>query len=73
VPEDYAFDEQSDGSVRQVRLSELFEDGKDTLIVYSYMYGPRMAQSCTSCTLDSRRARRRGAARRATGEPGGAR
>jgi predicted dithiol-disulfide oxidoreductase (DUF899 family) len=51
VPEDYAFDEQDDdGATRQVRLSELFAEGKDTLIVYSYMYGPQMAQPCTSCT-----------------------
>jgi predicted dithiol-disulfide oxidoreductase (DUF899 family) len=51
VKEDYVFDEPS----RQVRLSELFEDGKDTLLVYSYMFGPKMAAPCTSCTsmLDS--------------------
>jgi predicted dithiol-disulfide oxidoreductase (DUF899 family) len=46
VPEDYAFDEQGG----QVRLSELFADGKDTLIVYSYMYGPQMKQPCVACT-----------------------
>jgi len=28
----------------------LFAEGKDTLIIYSYMYGPQMAQSCVSCT-----------------------
>jgi predicted dithiol-disulfide oxidoreductase (DUF899 family) len=51
VPEDYVFDEQSDdGTVRQVRLSELFADGKDTLIVYSYMYGPQVAAPCVMCT-----------------------
>lgn len=51
VPEDYAFDEQDDGgAVRQVRLSELFAEGKDTLIVYSYMYGPQVAQPCVACT-----------------------
>jgi predicted dithiol-disulfide oxidoreductase (DUF899 family) len=33
-----------------VRLSELFEPGKDTLIVYSFMYGPEMAAACPSCT-----------------------
>jgi predicted dithiol-disulfide oxidoreductase (DUF899 family) len=46
VPEDYVF-QAADGDVR---LSELFEDGKDTLILYSYMYGPQMAQPCVSCT-----------------------
>src|SRR5262245_2158193 len=35
IPEDYVFDEMAaDGSVRQVRLSELFVPGHDTLIVY---------------------------------------
>jgi len=33
-----------------VRMSELFEPGKDTLIVYSYMFGPKMAAPCVSCT-----------------------
>jgi predicted dithiol-disulfide oxidoreductase (DUF899 family) len=51
VPEDYVFDEQGeDGTVRQVRLSELFAEGKDTLIVYSYMYGPQMPRPCVACT-----------------------
>jgi len=51
IPEDYVFEERTgDGALRQVRLSELFEPGKDTLIVYSYMFGPKMAAPCTSCT-----------------------
>lgn len=51
VPEDYVFDEQGeDGEIRQVRLSDLFAEGKDTLIVYSYMYGPQMKQPCVACT-----------------------
>jgi predicted dithiol-disulfide oxidoreductase (DUF899 family) len=42
VPEDYAFDEwdAAVGDVRKVRLSELFEDGKDTLFVYNFMFRP---------------------------------
>jgi predicted dithiol-disulfide oxidoreductase (DUF899 family) len=36
VPEDYRFEEASDGS--EVRLSELFQPGKDTLVVYSFMF-----------------------------------
>ena len=42
VPTDYAFEESSgeaDGT-RTVRLSELFEDGKDTLVLYSFMFIP---------------------------------
>ena len=47
VEQDYVF-EQSSGD--KIRLSELFADGKDSLIIYSYMYGPQMAQPCVSCT-----------------------
>jgi predicted dithiol-disulfide oxidoreductase (DUF899 family) len=45
IPVDYVFD-SDDGPVR---LSELFGD-KDTLIVYSYMYGPSMEEPCPACT-----------------------
>jgi predicted dithiol-disulfide oxidoreductase (DUF899 family) len=46
VKEDYVFD-SADGPVA---MSSLFADGKDTLLVYSYMYGPQMAAPCVSCT-----------------------
>jgi predicted dithiol-disulfide oxidoreductase (DUF899 family) len=36
VPEDYTFEEASDGT--EVRFSDLFEPGKDTLVVYSFMF-----------------------------------
>ena len=51
VAEDYAFDE----GTGRVRLSELFSDGKDTLLVYNFMFGPAMAAPCPMCTsiLDS--------------------
>jgi predicted dithiol-disulfide oxidoreductase (DUF899 family) len=43
VPEDYRFDEMGeDGTVRQVRLSELFRPGTDALAVYNFMF-PRHA------------------------------
>ncbi len=32
-----------------MRFSELFGD-KQTLVVYSYMYGPKMQKPCPSCT-----------------------
>jgi predicted dithiol-disulfide oxidoreductase (DUF899 family) len=39
VPEDYRFDELGDdGTVRQVRLSELFRPGTDALAVYNFMF-----------------------------------
>src|SRR5690349_22070099 len=36
VPDDYRFEEASDG--REVRFSQLFEPGKDTLVIYSFMF-----------------------------------
>ena len=57
VPTDYVFEEWDAGknAPRQVRLSELFEDGKDTLFVYSHMFIPGkrglpLEQACPSCT-----------------------
>src|ERR1700736_1460376 len=47
VPEDYVFQEGEDA--RPVRMSQLFA-GKPTLIVYSFMYGPKMEHACPSCT-----------------------
>ena len=45
IPEDYVF--HGDGPVR---LSELFEPGKNTLAIYSYMYGPGKKRPCPMCT-----------------------
>lgn len=55
VPVDYFFDDEGDTPTdpdveRQRRLSDLFEDGKDSLVVYSFMFGPAMAQPCPSCS-----------------------
>ena len=51
VATDYAFDEwdAAAGAPRTVRLSELFEDGKDTLFLYSFMMAPG-ERACPSCT-----------------------
>jgi predicted dithiol-disulfide oxidoreductase (DUF899 family) len=42
VTRDYAFDEWDAGlgKAHEVRLSELFEGGKDTLFIYSFMFKP---------------------------------
>ena len=42
VPTDYVFDEwdPASGSVRQTRLSELFDGDKDELLLYSFMFKP---------------------------------
>jgi predicted dithiol-disulfide oxidoreductase (DUF899 family) len=45
VPEDYLFE----GEKGKVRLSQLFERG-DTLVAYSFMYGPKMERACPMCT-----------------------
>ena len=57
APVDYMFEEW-DGetnALRPVRLSELFEDGKDTLFLYSFMFIPGEAglpleAGCPRCT-----------------------
>jgi predicted dithiol-disulfide oxidoreductase (DUF899 family) len=36
VPEDYRFEDAASG--REVRFSELFEGGSDTLVIYSFMF-----------------------------------
>src|SRR6476646_8967712 len=55
LPEDYVFEEgaidlSDNKTVRKTRLSELFSSGKDTLAIYSYMFGPQMKEPCVSCT-----------------------
>lgn len=51
VPEEYVFEEPVDvmGSHR-VKLLDLFKPDTHTLILYSFMYGPAMAQPCPMCT-----------------------
>jgi predicted dithiol-disulfide oxidoreductase (DUF899 family) len=46
LKEDYVF-EGADGPVR---LSELFAPGKDTLLVYNFMFGPQDAAPCPLCS-----------------------
>jgi predicted dithiol-disulfide oxidoreductase (DUF899 family) len=45
LPEDYTF-EGNDGAVR---ISQLFGD-KDTLVIYSMMFGPQRERACPMCT-----------------------
>jgi predicted dithiol-disulfide oxidoreductase (DUF899 family) len=56
-PADCAFEEwdPAAGATRAVRLSELFEGGKDTLLVYSFMFNPGptgrpLEVPCPMCT-----------------------
>lgn len=56
IAEDYAFD----GDGGPVKLSALFAAGKDTLAIYSFMYGPERKLPCVGCThfLDGLEAQR---------------
>lgn len=51
IPQDYVFE----GESGPVKMSELFRDDRNTLLLYSFMYGPDMKQPCPMCTsfLDS--------------------
>lgn len=57
VSTDYDFEESryDTEDTRRVRLSQLFEDGKDTLFIYSFMFipgetGNTFEAACPSCT-----------------------
>ncbi len=57
VPSDYEFQEweTQTGTPRGVKLSELFEDDKDTLFIYSFMFLPTpdgnpIGRPCPACT-----------------------
>jgi predicted dithiol-disulfide oxidoreductase (DUF899 family) len=56
VPTDYGFEESGGegDETRTIRLSELFEDGKDTLVLYSFMFLPGetgpLDNACPACT-----------------------
>ena len=50
LKEDYVFEWATDGKVGQrVKFSELFGD-KNTLLLYSFMFGPNWDNPCLSCT-----------------------
>lgn len=60
LKQDYVFEEGSadladETTIKQTKFSELFESGKDSLIIYSFMYAPDADQPCPMCTaiLDS--------------------
>jgi predicted dithiol-disulfide oxidoreductase (DUF899 family) len=56
VLEDYTFHRiGADGAPEPVRMSELFADGKNSLIVYSFMFGAEREHPCEGCSglLDS--------------------
>jgi predicted dithiol-disulfide oxidoreductase (DUF899 family) len=50
LKEDYVFQERLVAGDAQVKFGELFEQGKDTLLLYSFMYAPNMDAPCPMCT-----------------------
>jgi predicted dithiol-disulfide oxidoreductase (DUF899 family) len=53
TPENYRFQELVSGGgdvSRTVGISELFARGMNSLIIYSFMYGPEMERPCPLCT-----------------------
>ena len=51
LKEDYVFEEIGKGGrPHKVKLSDLFEEGKDTLFLYSFMYGPKVKEACPMCS-----------------------
>jgi predicted dithiol-disulfide oxidoreductase (DUF899 family) len=51
VPQDYVFSKaDATGAPVKVRMSELFEPGKSSLAIYSFMFGPERERPCPGCT-----------------------
>jgi predicted dithiol-disulfide oxidoreductase (DUF899 family) len=50
LPEEYVFVEETADGETETRFSDLFAPGKDSLIVYSFMYGPDAEAACPMCT-----------------------
>jgi len=55
VAQDYEFEEGAEDlddkeSIRRMKLSELFTRPNSSLVMYSFMYGPKMPEACPLCT-----------------------
>jgi predicted dithiol-disulfide oxidoreductase (DUF899 family) len=51
VKEDYEFEEiDGDGAIAGIRMSELFENDKNCLFLYGFMYGPENEDACPMCS-----------------------
>ena len=51
IKDDYVFQELTpEGEERDIKLSELFAPGKNTLFLYGFMYGRKQKNPCPSCT-----------------------
>ncbi len=50
VRQDYVFKTIENGAEQDVKMSDLFAPDKDTLFLYSLMYGRKQENPCPSCT-----------------------
>ena len=50
LKQDYVFQEKIDGEPREVKLSDLFQNGHEALFIYSYMFSDDMDAACPMCT-----------------------
>ncbi len=50
LKEDYLFQASGEAGPVQVPLSHLFRPGKDSLVLYSFMFGPDDEAPCPACT-----------------------
>jgi predicted dithiol-disulfide oxidoreductase (DUF899 family) len=51
LKEDYTFDKfTKENDLTKTKFSELFRPGKNTLVVYSFMFDPTWEKGCPSCT-----------------------
>ncbi|MGI0026315.1 MAG: DUF899 family protein [Nitrosopumilaceae archaeon] len=50
LKEDYTFDEIKNGKTSKTKFSNLFQDKKNSLIIYSMMYDPKWSEACPYCT-----------------------
>jgi predicted dithiol-disulfide oxidoreductase (DUF899 family) len=51
ISEDYVFESAGpSAAISKLKMSQLFEPGKDTLAIYSYMFGPERERPCPMCT-----------------------
>ena len=51
IPTDYVFEGLDDaGAIGSVKMSDLFASGKDSLLLYSFMYSLEMELPCEGCT-----------------------
>src|ERR1700730_16894648 len=51
VKEDYGFEAMTNnGNIQTVKIADLFRGGKNSLFLYSFMYGPEMKNPCPMCS-----------------------